>query len=223
MSLKSEDAGDYLARMGNYLRDIWSEEYRRYHLNKGLDRIFYGNVQADGGVDPGGRRHTRKWSEYARILMANGLDMRMAVSSLFGLSNNQPPSPNILVSRPFIERCKAIVKSLPIEVKNSLPIQTNIFKSKVFDRKPTYANTDESAQISVLCDPSVDLSPLFRYCAAKALNLDAVSQLWEGAATEQYLMATEAYDAHWKFIPVEFANSAKSLRAAAANWTKQLE
>lgn len=73
---------------GDILRALWFENYNlKNHSNKGHTPI----PEYDGGTDPAGRRHTRKWDDWAAAIRNAGLDITEYVTAAFqGLSPSKP-------------------------------------------------------------------------------------------------------------------------------------
>lgn len=180
------------------VRALYCAEYRRMSPAS----ANYGDVRIarwDGGEDPNtGKVYQAVWPKLAQFLMSRNIEPATYISVQFahrrGLS---PPAPNTLMSRTALERWEA-------QARLELPILTGEWKRqhdalamRVAELRQTHPNATESQiLITAIHDQHVvDVSALFRYCAATHHGLPHVAARYAAAALNQYLMQQRQYDA----------------------------
>lgn len=180
------------------VRALYCAEYRRMSpaaANYGEVRI----PRWDGGEDPNtGRVYQPVWPKIATFLMTRNIEPGAYIAVQFAHRRGlTPPAPNTLISANAIQRWEAHAKlELPI-LTGEWRRQQTALEMRLRELRQTHPQASEQQiLVTAIHDQHVvDVSALFRYCAAMHYGLPQVAERYAAAALNQYLMQRRQYDA----------------------------
>jgi len=190
------------------LREIWASEFEQFTYRKRGQATKYKHSKIwDGGTDAMGRKHRSVWDKVA-VLLSNSeirIDPEKFVKAQFEYRDTlDPPRPNILLSKVAFNKYREFCSKRAPDIKASLETQKQQFRLLLYKRQFLYNEDIATAADFILVDKTAALSALFRYCIARQINREAMTELWHDAALEQYLPDRSEYDISWgNLIPDE--------------------
>lgn len=179
------------------IRALYCAEYRRMSPAA----ANYGDVRIprwDGGQDPNtGRVYQPVWPKLARFLMTRNIEPATYIATQFSHRRGlTPPAPNTLMSQVALERWEAQARlELPI-LTGEWQRQHTALTMRITELRQTHPTaTEQQILVTAIHDQHVvDVSMLFRYCAAVRHALPQVAARYAAAALNQYLMQRRQYD-----------------------------
>lgn len=194
------------------LRRLFFQAYRTHHIRlKGTVTDFGSRHVAvwDGG-HAGERTYAPLWPKLALACIDHQLDPATFIEAQFrGL--DKLPNRSRFEGDAAVRRCLAAVPQLEHELAYAITASRQNLAVQAICRRDMRGLSDRDAVASVLLDPTLDLSGLFRYVIAAQYGYPDVAARFRQAALLQYVFHREAYDRIWRNIPEELR-----LEAAAA-------
>jgi hypothetical protein len=124
------------------------------------------------------------------------------------------PEPIQLLGEKYLQIWNDTWEGMPIKLQEELTSQHQIARTNMIVQQRVYGETPEDAQLLVLTDSSLELSPLFRYCIAASINtkpLRRVATTFRAEAVLQYECYPTLYAAAWRdILPKGFAELSKT-------------
>lgn len=131
------------------------------------------------------------------------------------LQLERPPEPNQLLSARRVEAYLADRDRARAYRRLRLRLEVGRARTQACLLRTSYGLSDEDAWASVLLDPMMELSPLFRYCVARLLGGDRlvrVAAKLEAQAALQYERDPAGYDGCLGgAIPRDFASRSRAV------------
>ena len=189
------------------LRAAWISAVRKYHQARTGDVCKY-NSKAywDGGqCRQTSRVYKPKWPDFVRQARRQGVhNIVDLVPALFStVVSDNVPLPSELVTPKNISRCRKIVEERKLRIAESLKTEESVYRLAVFNASMQFPSRDEACRF-VLRDLGRPLSPLFRYCVARIMNMPDVATAWYTQAREQFDFDRVTYTQHWRpLLPAE--------------------
>lgn len=227
MTNTAEEMLDRLAEMARstYIQERRSFEARRsgmesYYGEKGLGR--WDGTDKPGKQDRFGRNCKPVWPEIARFAARNGVDVAGLIRARFayhtGRNPPEPPDCKTDLALSFLRQREStqgprLVIRLTSE-RSSADVEL-LIRSRYIER---FGWTPEQVVRSVIDDPTLDLSPLFRVILAGEHKLPHLVEAYFPLAVQQY-QAAKAYfdDSPWAaMIPATVRAEADRLTQYAA-------
>jgi hypothetical protein len=122
------------------------------------------------------------------------------------------PEPAQLKSEKYLEGWTKAKKLRIEELRTSLAAQKTIAATRIVTRQSAFGESGPLSQRAVLTDPSLELSPLFRFCLATSIDTKAmrkVAQTFWAEAIVQFSSDPRGYAKAWKeWLPPRFAEIA---------------
>jgi len=166
----------------------------------------------DGGRTSNGTYHQNIWLNIARYFIANGVDMCQALDSAFAnAAGGDPPQPNFFLSRDAIDLSGYMEQAVQ-NVKTDFETagrQARIAYSRYIETRPD----ERTVWRSVITDPSIIASPLFRYLLSVHTNNHDLADHYKAAAQAQFLARSYAYVKALPDLPKDFVAAAAGVDA----------
>lgn len=205
-----------LTQTAGLIRALFVAQIRRAHQSLSGVVSTWGErhmTRWDGGTNDQGTFQS-VWVQIARLCIDNEYDPTGFVSAQFR-DGHEPPKPNMLLGAKASQQYEYAVRNDKDRLKDRLRIEEELFLNEVALRRAgTNRDVAEVAR-SVIRNPSLGLSALFRYCKCRSVGDKETAKLFKEAAFIQYLCRRKHYDAAWgDFIP-------QSLRKKADAYLEQ--
>lgn len=179
----------------------------------------------DGGRDSNGRRHRPVWERMAQLFLERGIDPVLFMQAQVNRGSILPPA--ALVGEKAVAKYHAFIVEEAANIRNRLQLETLEARLAYGARSRAMPDLNSLAVWrGVLHDDSLEISPLWRFCAAVAEGLPDIVQELHDAALDQYLAFTAAYDQHWQCVlPERLKQEAQQIRHAAGvgQWQQTVE
>jgi hypothetical protein len=173
----------------------------------------------DGGVASDGKTYKPIWFAVVRAALAAGVSVVDLIGAAFdSWTSPQPPWPTHLLGAEIAARAAENRGESERRVRDALEIQVENFDTEISVLCRRQRCTSEEAAHRALMDPLLELSAVFRYCAAVAAGDEVVAGQWRDLAFRQYVFHTAAYDTTWgDLIPREMRERASRIREGQAD------
>lgn len=215
-------------RLALKLKKVYTEEMRRYLVSKGREGgAYYEPSRAFDGFDnPGpeqGKPRPAVWLKVARAVVARGYDVEEYVRAQFEVFRQEgPPTPAHLLSDRSVQSYEYARDAAPSEAVPSLSTQVHVARTRILEALSADRSTSpHDAWRRVISDPTLQLTPLFRYClaASEGLEFADMAESFKEDAALQYCRNPRAYDSEWRDViprsfPAEAAKIAERLSGA---------
>jgi hypothetical protein len=167
-------------------------------------------VRYDGGTDPHtGRRRTAVWPRLAEAIEATGLTVDELVQALFSTAPAGLPAPDDLVAPSNVEKARGRRRTAGLELPTRLRSQQGAYTAALLTYGSAGCTPKALVERSVIANPAVPLSPLFRYAVALLTGHTDMAELLKPAAMVQYETMPDKYAAAWgTILPPELARKA---------------
>lgn len=202
----SDDLAERLREVvANELRNVYILERTSFdtRLKKRTGYVFTPPASFDGGESSEGRSYKPIWPKLATTVLREGLDPVLFIRAQFQGTTTHPPSASRLLSRGAIARARRFQRSDGAAVKVALRVQIDTWATSVIHAKDLYGWSDPDIWEHVLCNESLGLSALFRYCQARSIKLKRMRPIrkrYRIQAFLQYLRNPKAYDRSWGMV-----------------------
>ena len=211
-----------VSKLATLIRTLCIREYRAWQFQTKGMRSNYGERPIpswDGGETPSGRRVKKAiWPSIAKHVVSGKLNPYTLIPLVFSTwEGGKPPIPPWLVSDNLSAKYAQHTAEQVHQLQVELSVQRQLTKREVFQLQSAEVDPLDlsSAMYRTLINTQMELTPLFRVCAAAQVDYPEWTTHFEDAATWQYLFDRDAYDAAWQdFIPAAFKNIADNLDAA---------
>ena len=172
--------------------------------------------QWDGGETPQGRRATAVWPKIAEKLVQCGADPVDFIRAQFENANwARPPAPNSLLSEAAVDRWRTYKEGAGEKLQRLIESDVNQVSLHVLPLTVTLKWPYKKALEHVLCNRSLPVTPLIRYCfAVREELLDAAAQYREPALLQYVLQLDDYASLMADMIPPELHAQAVDLRRA---------
>lgn len=187
-----------IEQLANYIRTKYIYERRVFETSKtGVPSTYgKGNMDTwDGGIDKKGVNKPNIWLKIAKVVINNELDPDILVHLLFSNHNGySAPTPNMMLNQELLELAKKekdiILQQLQLAIKLEMEKLVMIANEV---RETTKVNEDVALR-AALNSPSMEISPLVRYCMAVSSNNFDVADKYFNQAVIQYMSKKSLYD-----------------------------
>lgn len=204
---------DCIERISNYIRDLWINAYRNFQIRQGKPPTYMTSVRWDGGYDSRtNRRYKSIWPQIAYFVLKNSVEPEALVKAQFEYASAILPTPQTMVSSAGLAKYRRYSQNVVPKLHRQF--QSEKLAATIALRTAGFIHdSPERAYFAVLCDLSIQLSALFRYCLGHEQGLSEVATYWKSEALEQYIAEPDCYDQVWgEFIPNEFRNEASKVK-----------
>jgi hypothetical protein len=173
----------------------------------------------DGGVASDGKTYKPIWFAVVRAALEADVSVDDLIGAAFdSWTSPQPPWPTHLLSAEVVARAAENRGEAVRRVRDALAIQVESFDTEISVICRRQRCTSEEAAHRALMDPILELSAVFRYCAAVAAGDEVVAGRWRDLAFRQYVFRAAAYDTAWgDLIPREMRERASRIREVQAD------
>jgi len=125
------------------------------------------------------------------------------------------PEPKQLLGGKYESIWNKLWVQMPEQLALDLEMQKNVARINIVVNQTVYEETPEDAQLLVITDSSLDLSPLFRHCLAKSIDtkqMRKVARTFQAEAVLQFECYPKLYKRVWReVLPPNFAEMADNL------------
>ena len=193
---------------------------RRRHEERRTGRpsnYLPGNWWDGGRTRRSGVKRKNYWLALAKQFQEKGIDPAAFIDFVFSQwsvnwahkRQDYAPQPNILGSKSWQEKFLEYRKSGTSEerCRRAFKAQQAAAKQAILKYESYDLYEDEQAVLrAVLCDSSLSLSALFRYCFAVKAGQGDVAAFYHTAAKKQFAKSPEVYLEQWgDWLPEEFS------------------
>lgn len=156
----------------------------------------------DGGSDRAGRTYKPVWPKLADFVLLHDIDPFVYVRNSFASYRGKPhpPTPPQLQTPSLLDDYRRYKNLINDELRRDWDRQCLEIDGRRRVLLATVANiTQDAATITALMDTqaAVATNSLFRYCAALAMNLNHVADVYHDEALVIYVYQKLDYDAAW--------------------------
>lgn len=173
-------------------------------------------VTTDSGVllDPAVKS---VWPKLAKFFYDNEIDPVAYIATQFleaFSAVRRPPEPQALRGQKAQLLWKKALKFKEEEIRIALTVEKNIARSKIAYHQIGGDSRDRACAMT-LCDTTLELSPLFRYCLALSLGglrFERIAKRFETEACIQYYRYRVYYDRYWRgMLPADFTQLSREI------------
>ncbi len=220
---KKYQRGDLAAAMLAELSAVCRETYVAYRqLQNSLSgerKQYDPGYQWDGGtVKRNGKEVTYRpiWPRLAAFMLEHRLEPAACIAYRCShVDDGSRLYPNHLLDETWLKELTASCRVRGSSVAESLRNQVMVCTSAIMDAREE-GLTRKQANLFVLLDLSLELSPLFRYCLLRAERLPKSADRFLAGAAVQFLRSPVAYTKHWgKWLPAGFAEMSNEAKQRA--------
>lgn len=183
-------------------RATWIKTVRKWQEDKDKRQgasSYKPGPRWDGGKDSRTQRRYGKpiWPNLLDAAARLGVDPQAAIVCLFSWwPTDDIPPPTAVVGAENLMRLEDRRRRLDNEVRILFTSESQLFRARLNAALVSFPDRNKARQ-SVLVNPAIELSPLFRFAAGVMYELPEVCEKYKIAAMEQYGRGPKLYQQYW--------------------------
>ena len=181
-------------------RATWIKLVRKWQEDKRQGPSDYKpGPRWDSGKDSRTQRRYGKsvWPSLADNVARLGVDPQAAIMCLLSWwPVDEIPPPTAVVCAENLMRLEDRRRRLDNEVRILFTSESQLFRARLNAALVSFPDRNKARQ-SVLVNPAIELSPLFRFAAGVMYELPEVCEKYKIAAMEQYGRGPKLYQQYW--------------------------